>query len=102
MNPSQQVLDAAAEALNLDFRAEGVMQVRWVAGATPGAWAWLCTHSDRDRDALRRDPTAVARAMAVLSACGFTSEECRASGVHFESDETVARDYESSWFNATR
>jgi hypothetical protein len=102
VNPSQQVLDAAAEALIVGFRAEGVMQIRWVPGATPGVCAWLCTQSDRDRDALRLDPTAVARAVAVLSASGFTSEEYLASGVHFESEETVARDYESSWFNAMR
>ena len=63
---------------------------------------WLCTRSDEQRDRLARSSTVMPKVHEVFERAGFTPAQLRGLSIQLQSQETVDRDYEHSWFYATR
>lgn len=62
------------------------------------SWScWLVTPTDEDRNALKRNATLLVQMQTAAQAAGFAPD-----GIVVESQETVERDYEGSWFYAMR
>lgn len=63
----------------------------------PPKWScWVVTNTDAERDALAND-TELNQRFVVAAKAGFPPDSFT-----FQSEETVARDYEGSWFYAMR
>jgi hypothetical protein len=98
-------LDALREALTTAMGARGVTGAQFVPaffGTFPRPFSvWLVTTTDAERDVLLADP-ALANAVSdvIAAALPALSEKCR--GVTAQSEETLNRDYEGSWFYALR
>lgn len=85
------------------FGESGVVRIEYVA-AFPDrddAWVWLGTGTDAERDALAgTEPRILSQVREIAERHGF-SAAC-VSGVVLQSEETVTRDYQGSWFYALR
>lgn len=81
----------------------GVTRVEWVVGFIRPfhVSAWLVTSSDTERDALPPQPFREEVHSMVLDA-GPPSGDLGKLDTHVQSQETVDRDYEGSWFYALR
>lgn len=102
-DPRWTALQEMEPALLRAFRDAGVVRVEYVAAfpSEDGAWVWLGTTTDAERDRLADTESQVlAQVRAIAEQHGFTSE--KVSGVTVQSEETVARDFEGSWFYALR
>lgn len=90
-------------ALLRAFGDLGVIRIEYVS-AFPfpdDAWVWLGTSTDAERDALvRSEPEVLVEVRLIAERHGFLAE--RVSGVTVQSEETVARDFQGSWFYALR
>ena len=65
------------------------------------AWVWLGTTTDVERDTLAGSrPGLLSEVRLIAERHGFIAQSV--SGVVVQSEETVARDYEGSWFYALR
>ena len=63
----------------------------------PPTWScWIVTSTDAERNALTND-TDLNQRLALATKMGFSPD-----GFTFQSEETVVRDYEGSWFYAMR
>lgn len=85
------------------FCDAGVTRVQYVAAfpSLDGAWVWLGTATDAERDALAgTQPQTLAQVRLIAERHGFPPEQV--NGVTVQSEETVARDYGGSWFYALR
>jgi hypothetical protein len=94
-----------AEPLLLDALApEGVVRVEYVVGFVPpyDVWVWLGTATDAERDALPGDMPFLDTVLTALREAGLPVADGRTIGTTTQSQETVDRDYESSWFYALR
>lgn len=102
-DPRWTLLRALEPALLHVFREAGVKGIEYVA-AFPfqdDAWVWLGTATDAERDALTgTEPQLLSEVRMIAERRGFRGE--KVSGVTVQSEETVARDYEGSWFYALR
>lgn len=79
----------------------GVSHVEYVAALPdPDVWVWLGTDTDAQRDNLAHADDLLARVRELLVSHGVVG--VNATGVTVQSAETVARDYEGSWFYALR
>lgn len=100
-HPSWRALKRLAKALRREFARDGVAHVEYViAFSDPfDFWVWLGTRSDRDRDILATEPTAGERIRALASAheVGELYE-----GFSVESQQTIDREYQGSWFYRLR
>lgn len=98
------MLENAERELLKRVEGRGVTRVTSVAAFpdVPGAWIWLCTRTDAERDTLIGDPTIVSTGLSALEDAGFASPDTSRSGVVVQSQETVDRDFEGSWFYAQR
>ncbi|KQU69326.1 hypothetical protein [Phycicoccus sp. Root101] len=102
-DPRWTLLKAMEPALLEGFRESGVTRVEYVAAFSfqDDAWVWLGTLTDAQRDALAgTEPQLLADVRLIAERHGFPGESV--SGVTVQSEETVARDYEGSWFYALR
>ena len=97
------MIGADALALLRTFGESGVLRVEYVS-AFPfqdDAWVWLGTATDAERDALTGwEPRLLSEARRIAEHHGFPAQNV--SGVTVQSEETVARDFEGSWFYALR
>lgn len=85
------------------FRSAGVKRIEYVTAfpSQDDAWVWLGTATDEERDALAgTEPQLLSDVRMIAARHGFEGE--KVSGVTVQSEETVARDYEGSWFYALR
>jgi hypothetical protein len=85
------------------FRDAGVTRVEYVSAfpAQDDAWDWLGTGTDAHRDALASSgPRVLAEVRLIAERHGFIAAKVR--GVTVQSEETVDRDFEGSWFYALR
>ena len=85
------------------FKESGVLRVEYVSAFSfqDDAWVWLGTATDAERDALTgSEPRLLAEARLIAESHGFPAQNV--SGVTVQSEETVARDFEGSWFYALR
>lgn len=90
-------------ALLQAFGEAGVVRVEYVASfpLQDDAWVWVGTTTDAEREVLAaRQPQVLAQVRLIAEHHGFRPEQVR--GVTVQSEETVARDFDGSWFYALR
>jgi hypothetical protein len=90
-------------ALLAAFREAGVVRIEYVAAfpSQNDAWVWLGTTTDAERDALAGIQSQVLTEVRhIAGRHGFSADQV--GGVVVQSEETVAREYEGSWFYALR
>lgn len=68
-------------------------------GGEPDVWVWLGTSSDAERDSLATSHGLLGLVRRLLA---DEVDGIEVSGVTVQSDETVRRDFEGSWFYALR
>jgi hypothetical protein len=92
--------DAMIEAL----AADGVIDVRLVASFPDSGdfGVWLCTETDEQRDSLPHRSPRLEEVRTILSASGFPVPQLDGLRTVAESQQTVDRDYQGSWFYALR
>lgn len=99
-----ELLEVARPRLVAAFANRGVAKVDYIANFDH--WdrfsVWLCTATDDERDALETNWPAIDMVRSVLVASGFHPDEVADVVTVAQSQETVDRDYESSWFYAMR
>jgi hypothetical protein len=102
-DPRWALLQEIKPALLRAFGESGVVRIEYVA-AFPGqdhAWVWLGTETDAQRDALAGTELQIlSEVRGITERHGFSA--ANVSGVALQSEETVTRDYEGSWFYALR
>lgn len=99
-DPRWDMLHAARSAVRAEFAAQGVDRVDYVAALPdPNVWVWLGTQTDAQRDALvtANDLLVQVRRVLAQEVVGIDI-----TGVTVQSEETVNRDFEGSWFYAMR
>jgi hypothetical protein len=102
-DPRWDLLQEMKPALLQAFRDWGVTRIEYVSAfpSQDDAWVWLGTATDAERDALAgSDPQVLSEVRLIAERHGFLAE--KVSGVTVQSEETVARDFEGSWFYALR
>lgn len=90
-------------ALLQELLEAGIVRVEYVSSfpSQSDAWVWLGTATDAERDVLAgTEPELLARVRMVADEYGFTPTKVK--GVTVQSEETVARDFEGSWFYVLR
>lgn len=99
--PDWVALASLKQAILVEFEAQGVNRVEYViAFSEPFKfWVWLGTESDTERDALGTDDTIDRRIRAVAQQSGVHE---LFQGSSFESQETLDREFEGSWFYRLR
>lgn len=99
-----EVLEKAVPAIIDAFRGDGVNRVEAVAAfpVQSGFGIVLGTRTDAEAGQLRRSPSAAARVRQLLAAAGFQDPEIGGLVVTIQSQESVDREYDGSWFNALR
>lgn len=97
-------LDRATPDLLTKLRHHGISRIEYVVGFVKpyGIHVWLCTATDGERDALPAPNPCQSEVRAVLDAAGLPRDEATFEGTVAQSQETVDRDYEGSWFYALR
>lgn len=100
-DPRWSLLDKLERKLLARFESDGVAAVRGSAAFPDldGSDVWLCTSTDLERDALDV-PRAQAVVRTIALEMGFS--EVDAPTVTVQSQETVDRKFEGSWFYAMR
>lgn len=83
--------------------SHGVIDVEWVVGFVRPfhVSAWLVTSTDRERDALPPQPFRD-EVLSMLLDAGPPSDDLGEFDTVAQSQESVDRDYEGSWFYALR
>jgi len=100
-DPRWALLDQLKALLLPRFESDGVIAVRFIAwfSALDGFSVWLCTSTDVEREAL---DVVAAQVDVRQIALGLGFSEVDAPVVVAQSQETVDRDFEGSWFYAMR
>lgn len=80
-----------------------MVRIEWAVGFVRPyrVSAWLGTETDVERDALRDGPF-LADVREILESAGLPCGTARLERTVVQSQETVDRDYEGSWFYALR
>jgi hypothetical protein len=96
-------LERARPELLRKLSRHGVVRIEWVVGFVKPyrVSAWLGTETDAERDALPSDPFLV-DVREILESAGLPRGKARLDGTVAQSQETVDRDYQGSWFYALR
>lgn len=63
---------------------------------------WIATDKDQSRDRLNGDPAFKQQIRQILHEVGYPEAAIPEIGIAFESQETVDRDYEGSWWYAVK
>jgi hypothetical protein len=90
-------------ALLTAFGESGVTRIEYVSAlpSQSDAWLWLGTSTDAERDALAAsEPQVLAEVRLIAERHGFVPDKI--SGITVQSEETVNRDFQGSWFYALR
>lgn len=98
-----ELLEVARPLLLSSFASSGVTRIEFVAAfpMSKSLSVWLCTETDRERDAI--DLTESSKLVgAALAQVGLDQNDLDAVTVVAQSQETVDRDYDGSWFYALR
>ncbi|MGI5405033.1 hypothetical protein ACQEVG_37455 [Streptomyces sp. CA-135486] len=99
--PEWERLEGVKEGLLREFATNGVSLVEFVVAFSEPFyyWVWLGVSTDQERDACQQDATVDGRVRRVVAEHDM-AELC--DGLTIESQETVDRDYEGSWFYRLR
>jgi hypothetical protein len=105
-DPRWEKLECARPSLLAAFAGEGVLRIEYIA-AWPdldGLGVWLCTASNAARDALGPENPRKAEVETILREYGLDDRDLRTGllATRAQSQQTVDRDYEGSWFYALR
>lgn len=86
------------------LRDVGVIDAQYVVGFVHpfSVHVWLVTRTDTERDSLPRTNPFVGEVRAAIRESNFPDEHASLDGTVAQSQETVDRDYEGSWFYALR
>jgi hypothetical protein len=97
-------LARATPAIVHTLASEGVIGAEFVVGfVLPlDVYVWLVTATDAERDALGSSNPFLAEVTSAILTSGFPVEHAAIAGTVAQSQETVDRDYEGSWFYALR
>jgi hypothetical protein len=97
-------LDRAKPALLDALSVHGIGRIEYVVGFVEpySVWVWLGTETDAQRDALPGDRPLLDRVRDALEVAGLPLDQAHCEGVTVQSQETVDRDYDGSWFSALR
>jgi hypothetical protein len=98
------MLNNAKPALVQALASVGVVRIE-VVSAFPGSEriaVWLCSSTDVQRDAFPRSNPYLEKVRTVLLTAGLTPDQLEELMTVAQSQETVDRDYEGSWFYALR
>lgn len=103
-DPRWALLDPARTAILERLTKRGVQRVEFVAafGTSDELWVWLCTAQDAERDALGDSDPCLHEVREALASVGYPDGQLVNVHSAAQSQETVDRDYESSWFYALR
>jgi hypothetical protein len=103
-DPRWELLGRATPRLIERFNHLGVVRIEYVA-AFPDQddfSVWLCTETDEQRDRLGTEQPLLDQVRQVLRGAGFTARQVALASLTAQSQETVDRSYEGSWFYALR
>jgi len=103
-DPRWGLLETARPNLLAAFAEDGVVRVEANAAFphVDSIGICLCTTSDVQRDAMGRANPGIERVRSALMDVGFTREQLTELTTTAQSQETVDRDYQGSWFYALR
>jgi predicted component of type VI protein secretion system len=103
-DPRWPLLNKARSAILARLGERGVQRVEFVAafGTSDEVWVWLATASDAERDALTDSEPFLEEVREALASVGYPADQLVNVHSTAQSQETVDRDYESSWFYALR
>jgi hypothetical protein len=62
----------------------------------------ICVATDAQRDSLLKDPDFLGRIRRIVADCGYPEDSVGQIGFTAESDETVDRDWNGSWYHALK
>ena len=81
-----------------------MIRIEYVVGFVEpyNVWVWLGTRTDAEREALGTDNPLIGPVRQVLLESGLPLGRVGVIGTSAQSQETVDRDYEGSWFYALR
>ena len=100
-DPGWSLLDVAKPLLLNRLGEHGVEQIEYVGAFPDDAFSvWLCTQTDSERDAMGSPGPLLDAVRATLMEAGFTPDQVTGVRTVTQSQETVDRDYEGSWFYA--
>lgn len=97
-------LERAEPLLIEALQSAGVSRVEYAVGFVHPyrITVWLGTTTDAQRDELPRDQPCLDLVLSILDSAGLPSEEVGEMSTTAQSQETVDRAYEGSWFYALR
>ena len=97
-------LERATPAIVRALAPEGVVDVQYVVGFVHpfSVHVWLVTATDAERDALGSSSPGLPTVTSAILASGFPAEHATIDGTVAQSQESVDREYEGSWFYALR
>ncbi|GIG87370.1 hypothetical protein [Plantactinospora endophytica] len=103
-DPRWHLLTLAQVELLAHFADRGVERIEYIAAFPNFDYftVWLCTGTDAEREALGTPNPAIDEVRQILRRTGFTAAQLTGLDTIAQSQETVDRDYESSWFYAMR
>jgi len=96
-------LERAEPLLMAALGPRGVVRVEWVVGFVEPyrISVWLGTKTDQERDALGPEPF-LDEVKRLVASAGLPQERAWVSVTVAQSEETVGRDHQGSWFYALR
>jgi len=98
-----EMLESARSQLCDVLAPQGVTEVRYISWfPMDGVAVWLCTSTDAQRNDLGSSSPARETVRTILLACGLRDRDLDRLTTTAQSQETVDRDYEGSWFYAMR
>ena len=98
------MLQQARGAIVERLAEHGVQHVEFVSasGSSDDVWVWLATGTDEQRDVLPHRDAFLDEVREALGSVGYPEAELHNIRTTVQSQETVDRDYASSWFYALR
>jgi hypothetical protein len=103
-DPRWEVIENARPALLAKLAPEGVIRIEVVASFphSDRFAIWLGTETDEQRNALPERNPCLDEVRSCLAESGFPAEQVSGLLTTAQSQETVDRDYQGSWFYALR
>jgi hypothetical protein len=99
-----EALDQAEPMLLDKLQGHGINRIEYVVGFVRPyrIYVWLCTDTDAQRDALPEHDPFLEEVRSVINQAGMPQNDAHVEGTATQSQETVDRKYEGSWFYALR
>ena len=99
---TQQAMEQGASSAVRELRSLGVVRANSFLGFHLQPVVWLVTEHDAERDQLLADDRLQDLVLLHLSRAGVRDDLTARGGVTVESEETVDRDFNGSWYHAMK